>query len=113
MTSESLSYDLDGFLQLIFYNANFNVHSFDGYNTFHSMGGIAFITPSAPSRLSAQVPRIRNITPATILESVGNVPIKNYNVPTVLALKSITIKDVTLFSDNEPRLQSINALNYL
>ena len=50
---------------------------------------------------------------ATTLESFGSVPIITYNAPTVPALKSITIKDVTLPSDNEPGLQSINALNYL
>ena len=90
MAGESPSYDLDGFLQFIFDNADFNVHSLDGYNTF---------------------PRIRNIPTATTLESFGIVPIKTYNSPTVPALKSITIKDVTLPSDNEPGLQSINALN--
>ena len=110
---ESPSYDLDGFLQFIFDIADFNVHSLDGYNTFHIMGGIACITPSATSRPSTQVPRIRNIPPATTLESRSNVPIKTYNAPTVPALKSITIKDVTIPSDNEPGLQSINALNYL
>ena len=87
IAGESLSYDLDGFLQLIFYNGDFNVHS--------------------------QVPRIRNIPPDTTLESFGNVPIKTYNAPTVPALKSITIKDATLPSDNDPGLQSVNALNYL
>ena len=77
------------------------------------MGGIACITPSATSRPSAQVPRIRNIPPATTLKNFGNVPIKTYNAPIVPTVKSINIKDVTLPSDNEPGLQSINALNYL
>ena len=100
-------------MQFICNNADFNLHSLDGYNTFHSMGGTACIIPSATSRPSAQVPRIRNIPKATTLESFGNVPIKTYYAPTVPALKSITIKDVTLPSDNEPGLQSIYALNYL
>ena len=40
--------DLDDnkFAQFIFDNADFNVHTLDGHNTFHSMGGIKCITPA-------------------------------------------------------------------
>ena len=73
MSGESPSYDLDAFLQFIFDNADINVHSLDGYNTF-----IAWAELHASLHLlpHVQVPRIRNIPPATTLESVGNIPIK-------------------------------------
>jgi len=40
-----LSYDLSGFTQFVFDNADFNVATLTGHNTFHSMGGIACVTP--------------------------------------------------------------------
>ena len=40
-----LSYDLNGFTQFVFDNADFNVAILTGHNTFHAMGGIACVTP--------------------------------------------------------------------
>ena len=80
---------------------------------FHSMGGIACVTPTGISGPNAVVPRIHNIPSADTIGTFGKVPIKTYNVPTIPGLKSITIKDVTIPSDKEPELQSICALNSL
>ena len=113
MAGESPSYDLNGFVQFVFDNADFNVHTLDGHNTFHSMGGIACVTPAGISGPNTVVPRIRNIPSAATIGSFGKIPIKTYNVPAVPGLKSITIKDVTIPSDKEPELQSISALNSL
>ena len=42
--SES-SYHLDGFTKFVFDNADCNIATVTGHGTFHSMGGIAYITP--------------------------------------------------------------------
>ena len=39
------SYGLNSFTQFVFDNADFNVATLTGYNTFHTMGGIACVTP--------------------------------------------------------------------
>ncbi|ELU00858.1 hypothetical protein CAPTEDRAFT_194432 [Capitella teleta] len=38
-------YQLDGFYQFVFDNADFKVATISGHNTFHSMGGIGCVTP--------------------------------------------------------------------
>ena len=45
MLGGDLSYDLSGFTQFVFNNADFNVAILTGHNTFHSMGAIACVTP--------------------------------------------------------------------
>ena len=114
MAGESPSYDLQsGFVQFVFDNTDFNVHSLDGHNTFHSMDGIACVTPAGNAGSSAGMPRIRNIPSAATIGSFGMVPIKTYNVPPVSGLKSVTVKDITIPSEKEPELQSISALDSL
>ena len=39
------SYGLEGFTQFVFDNADFNVATLTGHNTFHAMGGIACVKP--------------------------------------------------------------------
>ena len=39
------SYNLNGFTQFIFDNADFNVATLTGHNTFHSLGDIACVAP--------------------------------------------------------------------
>ncbi|ELU12775.1 hypothetical protein CAPTEDRAFT_192603 [Capitella teleta] len=40
VSNDQPSYQLDGFFQFVFDNADFNVATISGHNTFHSMGGI-------------------------------------------------------------------------
>lgn len=54
------SYDLNGFTQFVFDNADFNVATLTGHNTFHAMGGIACVTP--PSTVN-KVPIKRRMQP--------------------------------------------------
>ena len=46
----NLSYDLGSFTQFVFDNADFNAATLTGHYTFHSMGGIACVTP--PGRVN-------------------------------------------------------------
>lgn len=48
----------DAFTQFVFDNADVNVRTLDGFNTFHAMGGIACITPSANISVTTEVPRL-------------------------------------------------------
>ena len=44
-TDNEPSYNLTGFTQMVFDNADHNIATLTGHDTFHSMGGIACVTP--------------------------------------------------------------------
>jgi hypothetical protein len=46
-SNDQPSYQLDGFFQLVFDNADFNVATISEHNTFHSMGGVGCVTPDS------------------------------------------------------------------
>ncbi|XP_063235988.1 uncharacterized protein LOC134538524 [Bacillus rossius redtenbacheri] len=48
----------EAFIQYVFDNADINIRTLDGLNTFHAMGGIQCITPSASVETHIQVERI-------------------------------------------------------
>jgi hypothetical protein len=58
----------EAFIQYVFDNADVNVRTLDGLNTFHAMGGIKCITPSTSVETQVEVERITSGTfvPETI-----------------------------------------------
>lgn len=50
--------DRDSFHQFVFDNADFNVNTIDGLNTFHQMGGIQCLTPSTATTFPS-FPRLK------------------------------------------------------
>lgn len=50
----------ESFCQYIFDNADFNVSTVDGWNTFHSMGGIKCVTPAHTNLSSTKVKRLKS-----------------------------------------------------
>lgn len=91
MSSVEPSYDLDGFTQFVFDNADFNVGTVTGHNTFHSMGGIACVTPPG---MKDTVPVKRKLTlpSAEIVGAFGQIPIKTYSKPAVPGLQSVVVE---------------------
>lgn len=51
------------FCQYIFDNADFNVCTLDGWNTFHSMGGIKCVTPTPAFHTCAKIERLKSTPP--------------------------------------------------
>ena len=110
---EAPSYDLTGFVQFVFDNADFNVNTLNGKNKFHSMGGIACMTPGGTEDNNIVVPRNLNIPSAEVIGSFGNVPLLSYCKPSVPGLQSITIVDLTTTSVKPQTLMFADALDTL
>lgn len=51
----------NGYVQLVFDNADYNFHTLDCQNTFHVMGGIACVTPETALQVEDNVLR-KNVT---------------------------------------------------
>ena len=74
----------------MFDNADFNVATLNGHNTFHSVGGIACITPPGVVE-TVPVKRKAKLPSSEMLGSFGHVPIKTYSKPAVPGLQSVVI----------------------
>ena len=94
MSGEGPSYDLEDFCQFIFDNADFNVATLTGHSTFHSMGGIACVTPAKEPQRQL-IPRSTKLPSAETIGRYGHVPIKRYYRPAVPGLKSTVITPLT------------------
>ena len=83
-------YNLQNFTQFVFDNADFNVATLTGHDTFHAMGGIAAVTPSGDA-----TPRALQRNPQlSAMEEMGQfstMPLKIYRKPSLSAMKSVII----------------------
>ncbi|KAK4883393.1 hypothetical protein RN001_006712 [Aquatica leii] len=83
----------DGHIQYCFDNADFNIKTLTGHDTFHSLGGI---------RLTAPAP------------ALGNIPIVWYKAPPTSGLKNILAKNIQInLSEINALLEPIKALDLI
>ncbi|KAG5866269.1 hypothetical protein JTB14_018809 [Gonioctena quinquepunctata] len=59
--------------QLVYHNADFNVRTIDGHNTFNSMGCILCVTPRTAVVPGQNIPRLKNLPTAGTVGRSGNV----------------------------------------
>lgn len=71
-----------GFVQFVADNADVNIDTLDGLNTFHSMGMIECVTPKRNGVNSGRIFRITDVPSAVVLGRLGNVPIETYSAET-------------------------------
>lgn len=92
----------DSFTQFVFDNADVNIRTLDGLNTFHAMGGIVCITPSSHVSVTSEVPRI--------VEGSFQVPEqirkRSYTNRKVSGLARVTVEDFTHIISS--RKQNVN-----
>jgi hypothetical protein len=106
VSNDQPSYQLDGFFQFVFDNADFNVATISGHNTFHSMGGIGCVTPDS-GRSRHTIKRSTKLVKADVTGEFGKVAIKAYKKPFVSALSCIKVS--SLFPDElNPRSQKLS-----
>lgn len=67
----------NSFSQFIFDNADFNINTLDGLNTFHSMGGIQCVTPSSSVCPVDKINRLK-IMPSS--QNIGNLRKTNIKI---------------------------------
>ena len=101
------SYGLSGFTQFVFDNADFNVATLRGHDTFHAMGGIACVTPAGNSE-KFRIKRIVDIPHADIIGKYGRVPIKTFSKPLVPALRSVTVEALQEIPPQENPISSLD-----
>ena len=113
LSSDVPIYNLDGFSQFVFDNADFNTATISGHNTFHTMGGIAFVTPAGnPASITLQRSST-DLPTAEVFGNFGKIPIKTYKKPTKIGLSSISfdpLKDADIVL---PSQQLALSLDYL
>ena len=93
LSEEEPSYNLSGFKQFVFDNADFNVATISGHNTFHSMGGIACVTPPGTVKRSS-IKRTLKLKTAEIIGSFGQIPVVTYRRPINSGLQSLMIRSL-------------------
>lgn len=103
------SYGLSGFTQFIFDNADFNVATLTGHNTFHAMGGIACVTPPATVEKSP-VKRTIQLPPAEVVGTFGQIPIKTYSKPAVPGLQSVTVAPLQISDSQGLQASSLDSI---
>lgn len=82
------------FMQFTFDNADVNVNTLDGENTFHEMGGIMIITPYSAVLPGKNIPRLKNYVSADKIASYDLPEVKQCNVRKNAGLSTIPITDV-------------------
>ncbi len=97
----------------MFDNADFSVNTIDGHNTFHSMGGIACVTPAGTVDTNELVPWVVTIPPTETSGLTGNIPVKTYTRSAVSGLQSIAIRNSIAVVDTPATLRTAIALDSL
>lgn len=87
----------NGYVQFVFDNADYNVHTLDGHNTFHVMGGIACITPKTALQVEENVPR-KNVA-AQAVENKGLFDLQTYKAPATAGYSKIVATNLASLED--------------
>ena len=84
----------DAFVQFIFDNADHNINTIDGYDTFHCMGGLKCVTPQQETDNSRVIKRIQKDPGSSEIARFGNVPHHRYCQAKKNGLRHIKVVDV-------------------
>lgn len=98
----------EAFIQFVFDNADFNIRTIDGNNTFHNMGGIKIDTPKIHKTKDVRVKR-SNEKP---LQISGRMKILTYTKPQKKGLTQINVRDLDILKNQELSVQSV-LMDYL
>ncbi|KAJ8884643.1 hypothetical protein PR048_016501 [Dryococelus australis] len=91
-----------GYIQYVFDNADFNIRSLTGHGTFHSIGGVPFIT-AAQNRASMTVNRLLHPRSADTIPTRGKLQVNCYKKSALLGLKGVNIRELVTASDATAR----------
>lgn len=106
-----LAVSQQAFIQMVYDNADFNIQTLDGRNTFHSMGSIRCVTPSSSVVPDQKITRLKTIPSAADLGSLGAVPLQHFEKIDPLGLAKIKVCDLSSeFPHNEIIVPSVCTL---
>lgn len=72
----------NSFSQFVFDNADFNISTLDGYNTFHTMGGIQCVVPTNAVLWNKRIEKVKKAVTAETISNIESVPIITYEKST-------------------------------
>lgn len=84
----------ESFLQFVYDNADNNINTLDGRNTFHSMGGIQIATPLSLVKSKDEIEKLKSIPSAMDIGQHGHVDLEYFEKPRHSGLKSIIVEDL-------------------
>lgn len=88
---------IDGtFLQYVFDNADHNINTIDGRNTFHAMGGIEIATPLNLVKSNECIAKLKNIPSSHFIGQFGAVDIKCFKKRPHSGWENVTISNLNI-----------------
>lgn len=84
----------NAFTQLVYDNADHNVETCDGRNTFHVMGGIQIITPSSAISESRRIKRLKNPLTTEELAQRGKIDLQTFKKTKEGGFKNVKFENV-------------------
>jgi hypothetical protein len=82
------------FIQYVTDNADHNVATINGFNTFHSMGMIRIITPHDKMESETKMIRLKKLPTEEEMFKVARIPIKFYEIIGIKGLKKVTVQNI-------------------
>lgn len=98
----------NSFSQFVFDNADFNINTIDGYNTFYTMGGFQCVVPKNAIQWNERIQKLKTDVIAEIMGNIATIPIISYEKTGNMNNK-IIIQD---FSNNRPHVYDIMTYVY-
>ena len=87
----------DAFIQMAFDNADVNVDTIDGLNTFHAMGGIQCVTPGTSVTPGSPIEKVKHVPSALTVGEFGHVPVMTFQRTVKEGLRTIKISDLNQY----------------
>lgn len=71
--------DAESFSQFAFDNADHNINTVDGLNTFHAMGGIECVAPKSAVSCGERIAKLTSIPSENIIATFGKLDLKHFH----------------------------------
>ncbi|CAH2218497.1 jg2186 [Pararge aegeria aegeria] len=84
----------NAYTQFVFDNADHNVNTIDGRNTFHAMGGIQIVTPHTSVTSNKFINRLSLRTPSQEIGRFGKIDLEIFHKPTRSGMENIIVQDL-------------------
>lgn len=106
---------VNGFMQFVYDNADFNTQTTDGYNTFHVLGGVVAISPASAVPPDVPIQRMTRIPAADVAGKFGLVNLQHFEAKEGGdGLKAIKFKDLSYkFGTCQNSYSAISAIETL
>ena len=104
--------DPQSYIQFVYDNADYNVATIDGHNTFHSMGGIKCVTPADLIHVDTPIPRTHKIdTDALATQGLSKLTV--YHPPITRGYSNLIAENTEKFAQEPESVKTARRLDAL